>query len=154
MSENRRSFPAGAAVALAIIAAGIVAAALLPGSETVSVDDTASVEVPDDGTAVVTALRAPGGLAVFGVQLIDPTHRVEVRFRSDPGCAEMLSSGGEWPPAGSGCPGPPDLEGEIGSLGIGTDGRSLIGVTVVVDGSCYDSLETGVPWPPGPECTG
>jgi hypothetical protein len=134
---------------------GVVALGLRPSTETVVYDDTPPIVLPDDGTAVVHALRAPGGLSLFGVQIIDPTHRVEVQFLTGPGCAALITSGDPWPTSHPECASPSEVVGEIGSTGLTSTGRSLVGVIFVVSGGCFDVLERGMPWPPGdPECVG
>ena len=109
----------------------------------------------DEIERVVHALRAPGGLSLFGLQIVDPTHRVEVQFLTGPDCAAVLDPGEPWPTSYPECSSAVDVEGEVGSLGNTGTGRSLVGVIFVVSGGCYDLLERGMPWPPAdPECVG
>ncbi len=145
---------AGMAVVLALVAVGLVVLALRPGTSVVVIDDSPPVEPPADGTAVVATLRAPGGLALFGAQIIDPTHTVEVRFLTGPGCSALLTSDDPWPTPHPECAGTVDLVGVVGSIGIAETDRSLVGVTMTVPGACYDQLRRGMAWPPDiPECS-
>ena len=97
--------------------------------------------------SIVTGLRAPGGLAPFGFQIIDPTHRVTVQFVSGPGCADLLESGDPWPTPHPECTGGDGVAGEVAGLGITPDGTSRIGVSIVVDRPCYEQVEVGTAWP-------
>ena len=143
----------GGTVVLALLLVGAVAFALRPGTETIVVDDSPPVEPAADGTAVIHGLRAPGGLALFGVQIVDPTHTVEVQFLTGPGCSALLASGDPWPTTHPECASRVDVVGVIGGLGITNTGQSLVGVTLTVPGACYDRMERGMVWPPGiPEC--
>ncbi|HSG79545.1 MAG TPA: hypothetical protein VLD62_08200 [Acidimicrobiia bacterium] len=145
----------GGTVVLVLLLGGVIALALRPSTESVVYDDTPPIVIPEDGTPVVHALRAPGGLSLFGLQIVDPTHRVEVQFLTGPDCAAVLDPGEPWPTSYPECSSAVDVEGEVGSLGNTGTGRSLVGVIFVVSGGCYDLLERGMPWPPAdPECVG
>jgi hypothetical protein len=150
---TRKPMHVGSIAVLALLVAGAVVLALRPGTTQVSVDDSPPVEPPADGTAVVATLRAPGGLALFGMQIIDPTHTIEVVFLAGPGCSALLTSGDPWPTPHPECASKVDVTGEVGSLGVTDTGRSLVGVTFTLSGGCYGLLERGVGWPPDfPEC--
>lgn len=140
-------------MALALLGVGALVLALRPGTTEVGIDDSPPVPPPADGTAVISSLRAPGGLALFGWQIIDPTHTMEVVFLADPGCSALLTPGVLWPTPHPECASPVDVIGEVGSLGLTDTGRSLVGVIFTVPGGCYDLLERGMAWPPDlPEC--
>lgn len=144
----------GGVVALALLVVGALVLALRPGTTEVVVDDSPPVEPPADGIAVIASLRAPGGLALFGWQIIDPTHTVEVVFLAGPGCSALLTPGDPWPTPHPECAGQVDVTGEVGSLGLTDTGGSLVGVTFTLSGGCYEFLERGMAWPPDlPECT-
>ena len=152
--RGSRPFGVGGIVVLGLLAIGVAVVALRPGSTTIVVDDTPPVDPPADGTAVVAALRAPGGLALFGWQIVDPTHTVEVRFLAGPGCSSLLTSGDLWPAPHPECADRAgDVAGEVAGLGITVDGDSIVGVEFSVPGGCFDRLELNMPWPPGlPDC--
>lgn len=138
---------AAVVVLVALAAMGAVAVGLRSGSAVVVVDDTRPVEIPADGSGVVADLRAPGGLALFGVQLVDPTHEIEVRFLAGPGCSELLDTGDHWPVPYPECAGDAGITGVVGTLGVTATGRSVVGVKVTVPGECFDLLERGAAWP-------
>jgi hypothetical protein len=141
------------AVVLSLVVAGAVVLALRSGSETVGFDTPAAPPLPADGSAVIHDLRAPGGLALFGLQIVDPTHTVEVQFLTGPGCSTLVSSDDPWPAPYPECAGGPDITGVVSSLGVTDTGQSLVGVTFPVSGECHEQLRTGMTWPPGiPEC--
>ncbi len=143
----------GGIAVLALLIVGAVVLALQPGTTEVTVDDSPPVEPPPDGTAVIATLRAPGGLALFGMQIVDPTHTIEVEFLTGPGCSTLLTPGDPWPTSHPECASEVDVAGDVGSLGITDTGRSLVGVTFTLSGACYDLLERGMAWPPNlPEC--
>jgi hypothetical protein len=151
---NQKPKSVAGTTAIALLLIGAVALALRPGTETIVVDDSPPVEPPADGTAVIHSLRAPGGLAPFGVQIVDPTHTVEVQFLTGPGCATLLTSGDPWPTTHPECASRVDVVGVIGGLGITNTSQTLVGVTLTVPRACYDRIERGMAWPPGiPECT-
>lgn len=151
MTTNRMQ--AGGIVVLVLLVVGAVVLALRPGTTEVVVDNSPPVEPPADGTAVIAALRAPGGLSLFGMQIIDPTHTIEVVFLTGPGCSALLASGDQWPTPHPECASDVDVAGEVGSLGVTATGKSLVGVTFTLSGRCYDVLERGMTWPPDlPEC--
>lgn len=143
----------GGMAVLALLVVGAAVLALRPGTTEVTVDDSPPVEPPADGTAVIAALRAPGGLALLGIQIIDPTHTIEVAFLTGPGCSALLTPGDAWPTPHPECGSDVDVAGTVGSLGVTAAGKSLVGVTFTLSGSCYDLLERGMAWPPHlPEC--
>jgi hypothetical protein len=144
---------AGGIVVLVLLVVGAVVLALHPGTTEVAVDDSPPVEPPADGTAVIASLRAPGGFSLFGMQIIDPTHTIEVVFLTGPGCSAVLASGDPWPTPHPECASKVDVAGEVGSLGVTATGESLVGVTFTLSGGCYRLLEHGMAWPPDlPEC--
>lgn len=132
-----------------VVAAALGVLLLRPGSTETQLIDQPSV-VPGSGEAVVAELRAPGGLALFGLQLIDPTHRVEVRFTSGPGCSTLLAGGDPWPSPYPACSGPAGLKGLVAGLGRTQSGESILGVEFVVSGDCFRALSLGDPWPGDP----
>ena len=141
------------AVAAGLVVAGLALVLLRPGSTEITVDDGPPVVPPEDGSAVVGGLRASGGLSLFGLRIVDPTHTVEVRFTAGPECAALLSSGDPWPAPHPECTVPVPVTGEVASLGITSTGRSQVGVQFPVTRPCYESLSLGTPWPPdSPEC--
>ena len=143
----------GGFAVLALLVVGAVVLALRPGTTEVTVDDSPPVQPPADGTAVIATMRAPGGLALFGMQIIDPTHTIEVAFLTGPECSALLTPGDSWPTSHQECASQVDVAGEVGSLGVTNTGRSLVGVTLTLSGDCFDLLERGMAWPPGlPEC--
>lgn len=145
---------AGGLAVLAVLVAGAVVLALRPGTTEVTVDHSPPVRPPADGTAVVATMHAPGGLALFGWQIIDPTHEIEVAFLTGPGCAALLTPGEPWPTPRQECASRVDVDGVVGSLGVFDTGESLVGVTFTVSGACYDVVARGMAWPPDlPECT-
>jgi hypothetical protein len=142
-------------IAIGLAVVGLVVLALRPGSAVTVVDDTPVPDPPDDGTAIVTQLRAPGGFAPFGLQIIDPTHRVTVQFLSGPDCASLVESGDPWPTPHAECTGPDGITGAVAGLGITQTGASLVGVSITVGRDCYEQVEVGTAWPPGvEECAG
>lgn len=154
-NATRRPTRVGGVAVLALLALGALLLALRPATTVVTVDDAPQVQPPADGTAVVAVLRAPGGLAPFGIRIIDPTHTIEVRFLTGPGCAALLTPGDPWPTPHPECAAQAEVAGTVGSLGITDTGGSLVGVTFTLPGGCYERLEPGMPWPPGvPECAG
>jgi len=142
-------------ILVALLAVGVGIMALRPGSVEVSVDDVPPVTPPADGTAVVADSRGPGGLNLFGIQIIDPTHTVDVVFLTGPGCSALLLSGDPWPAPYPSCASDVDVSGSVGGLGVTEDGRSLVGVTVTVSRACFERVERGMVWPPDlAECPG
>lgn len=150
---QKRGIGTTTTVVLALLIVGVAVLALRPGASVIVVDDSPPVEPPADGSGVVASLRAHGGLKLFGVRIVDPTHTVEVRFLTEPGCSALLTSGDPWPTSHAECASNVDLVGVVGGLGVTETGQSLIGVTVTVPGACYDRLERGMTWPPDtPSC--
>lgn len=150
---RRPAVTGGGGVFLALLLVGLVALALRPGGETVVMDDSDPVVPPDDGTPVVHTLRAPGGFSLFGLQVVDPTHTVEVVFVAGPGCAALLESGEPWPTPHPECAHSANIQGLVGGTGISSSGMSMVGVSFSVPGDCFDLLTRGVVWPPSfPEC--
>lgn len=141
-------------VMVAVVAIiGLLVLAMRPTAST-SVDaPTPDVVPPPDGTAVVASRSAPGGLAPFGIRLIDPTHTVAVVFVSGPDCAALLDRDDRWPSDLAPCTGGPGVEGVLGGTGILPTGESLVRVVVTVDRECFAAVEIGMPWPTDlPEC--
>lgn len=156
MAEPRsrgRSVDGGLAAVGVVVVVGLLLVALRPTSS-VSVDaPTPTVTPRDDGTALIASRNAPGGLAPFGIRLIDPTHTVAVVFVSSPDCAGLLTSDDLWPSPHSACSGGLGVEGAVGGTGILPTGDSIVRVVVTVDRECYEAVEIGQPWPTDlPEC--
>lgn len=144
---KRPATSSGVAV-FVVVAVALVIVALRPGSTTVVVDDRPPIQPADDGTAVIHALRAPGGFGVFGWQIVDPTHTVEIQFLAGPGCSDLLVSGEPWPTTHPECTTEVDVVGTVAGLGVTSSGRSLVGVEFPVSADCFAGLERGMAWPP------
>ena len=143
----------GGVVVIALVLVGLAFLALRATRTEVQVTDTPQIEHPADGSAVVARLTASGGMAPFGWQVVDPTHRVELQFLTGAGCAERLESGDPWPTSIPECSSDVEVIGKVAAVGRTGTGQSLVGVEFEVSRPCFEALQLQVTWPPIPaEC--
>ena len=149
---TRRSGP-GLVIGIGLLMAALLLLLLRPGSiETQVLDEPTGMPDPS-GQPMIAVLRAPGGFSLFGLQIVDATHYVEVRFTTAAGCSAQLEPGDPWPSDHEPCSGPSSIAGTVGGLGVSADGSSIVGVEFTVSGACHDRLELGMPWPVDhPDC--
>jgi hypothetical protein len=144
-------------VTLVVLVAGVIGVfsfGFHTGKVEVVNDGRPEVLPADSGAAVVAVLRESGGRSLFGVHITDSTPYVEVRFRTAPGCSELLRSGDPWPTSFPQCSSPVKIVGKVRALGVTTSGESLVGVEFKVPRACFDLLRRGMTWPTtDPECT-
>ena len=109
--------------------------------------DSPEFSTPAPGDVVVTGRNASGGFSIFGLDLTDPTHTVDVTFTVPEECVADIGHESRWPSDDPLCAGPIDVAGPVSGSGRTADGLGLVSVRITVTRECHEAIAIGAPWP-------
>ena len=135
-----------AALAGIVIVAAVVVGAAGFGGGSVTVQQGAPIEIPDDGTAVVVGKSAEGGFELFGIRFHDANRYLQLSAVIPGDCLVRDAAGEEQLRTDGECADLP-LAGEVAGGGTTAEGQAIVTVRTPVSPACYDAIADGDLWP-------